>query len=131
MVENVNKRTGEVIEFFTKYTYTPDVAESYKDVVSAVDATSYEPLEVLVKRILRGQVIPRSDIYYDAHEDVTATPGFDLADVGDVMADVSDELNAGASAGEEQLTADANASADKQAQQPKTESPVVSEDKTA
>ena len=131
MIENVNERTGEVIEFFTKYTYTPDVAESYKDVVSAVDATSHEPLEVMVKRVLRGQVIPRSDIYYDEHEDVTATPGFDLADVGDVMADVSDELNAGAGAGEEQLTADANASADKQAQQTKTESPSVSEDKTA
>lgn len=131
MIENINKRTGEVIEFFTKHTYTPDVPESYKDVVSAVDATSHEPLETMVKRVLRGQIIPRSDIYYDEHEDVTATPGFDLADTGDVLADVSEQLNAGAGASEEQLTADANASADKQAQQTKTESPSVSEDKTA
>uniref|UniRef100_A0AAU8B2V0 Uncharacterized protein n=1 Tax=Dulem virus 90 TaxID=3145801 RepID=A0AAU8B2V0_9VIRU len=126
MIENVNERTGEVVEFFTKYSYKSDEPKSFKDVVYQVDSTSHEPLEVMVKRVLRGQVLPRPDVYYDEHEDITETPGFDLADTGDIVSDLAD-MQAG-EASEEQLTADAEASADKQAQQPKTESPAVSEE---
>lgn len=94
MKEFVNQFTGEILPFATRFSSEPDKGEHYEPGTSMTDATQYEPLQSLVGRIVRGTVIPRTDIYYDENEDVTATPGFDLADAGEILAQAKEELQA-------------------------------------
>lgn len=98
MKEFVNPFTGEILPFATRFSAVPDKAEHYEAGTSMTDVTQYEPLQSLIGRIVRGTVIPRTDIYYDEHEDVTAAPGFDLVDAGEIMLGVQDELSSAGSA---------------------------------
>lgn len=86
MIENINEKTGEVIEFRTRYNTVPDVGEHYEPGTSMTDATQYESIQSLIQRVVR----PRTDlIWSEDDDDVVDTAGFDLADVPDVLDDVT------------------------------------------
>lgn len=86
MIENINEKTGEVIEFRTRYNTVPDVGEYYEPGTSMTDATQYESIQSLIQRVVR----PRTDlIWSEDDDDFVDAAGFDLADVSDVLDDVA------------------------------------------
>lgn len=99
MIENINEKTGEIIEFHTRFTTVPDAGEHYEPGTSMTDATQFEPIQSLIQRIVR----PRTDLVWSDEEDPTDIPGFDLVDVPDVLDHVSSVVA-------EQNAADAKAS---------------------
>lgn len=102
MIENINEKTGEIIEFHTRFTTVPDAGEHYAPGTSMTDATQFEPIQSLIQRIVR----PRTDLVWSDEEDPTDIPGFDLVDVSDVL----DHVNSVNSVIAEQNAADAKAS---------------------
>lgn len=110
MIENINEKTGEIIEFHTRFTTVPDAGEHYEPGTSMTDATQFEPIQSLIQRIVR----PRTDLVWSDEEDPTDIPGFDLVDIPDVLDHVNSVVaeqmtpQDGASQSETQSTTGAN-----------------------
>lgn len=106
MIELYDMSTGEikkvenaflVCPFRTRYNNPQSFsdAEDYTDVPSQTDASQYEPIESIIKRIERGEVVHMKDGLYENDGDVgmeeafdrldpTTTPGFDLSDAYEI-----------------------------------------------
>lgn len=91
--EYVNKLTGEVLPFQTKYSYVNDKSEK-NDKPSDTDATLFVPLKTMINKIVRGDLSEISNAYFDdEHEDPTDAPGYDIADAFEDAQKVQDIIN--------------------------------------
>lgn len=91
--EYINKLTGEILPFQTKYSYVNDKSEK-NDKPSDTDATLFVPLKTMINKIVRGDLSEISNAYFDdEHEDPTDAPGYDIADAFEDMQKAQDIIN--------------------------------------
>lgn len=88
----------EKLKFFTHYDRPVCDCEHYEEGTSLTVPDQVEPVQVTVRRCMRGELIQDvKDVYYENDNvkdidealnnvDETLSPGFDLADVPDLMA---------------------------------------------
>ncbi len=93
MQELLDKYTGEIVKrqfASNRYIPLPDYSKNDKPSMTAPDQV--EPLQVVVARCMRGEMIEQRQVYYESdyakgelNGDETEAPGFDIADVSDVL----------------------------------------------
>lgn len=94
MQELLDKYTGEIVKRqFATNRYIPFTDYSKNDKPSLTAPDQVEPLQVIVARCMRGEMIEQKQVYYESDYnkdgdligDVSDSPGFDIADVSDVL----------------------------------------------
>ena len=113
MIEVYDMKTGElrkiedvvlVSKFRTRYDNPQSFsdAEDYTNVPSQTDSSQYEPIESLIKRVMRGEVVHMKEGQYendgvaDMEEafdrlDPTTSPGFDMADAYEMSQELAEK----------------------------------------